>query len=69
VALGGYIIGSLAGTVKWLSFPAKLLPFHYYQSEAILRGTYNWNNVWYFVFVIALCSVLSWVAFRRRDLA
>jgi ABC-2 type transport system permease protein len=69
VALGGYIIGSLAGTVSWLSAPSKLFPFHYYQSEAILRGTYNWNNLWYFVGVIFLCAGLSWFAFRRRDLA
>lgn len=69
VALGGYIIGSLAGTVSWLSTPSKLFPFHYYQSEAILRSTYNWNNVWYFVVVIVICSLLSWLVFRRRDLA
>lgn len=66
---GGYIISSLAGTVSWLSAPAKVFPFHYYQSEAILRGTYNWNNLWYFVVVIAACAVFSWIAFRRRDLA
>lgn len=68
-ALGGYIIGSLAGTITWLSGPSKLFPFHYYQSEAILRGTYNWNNIWYFVLVIILCAVLSWIAFRRRDIS
>jgi ABC-2 type transport system permease protein len=69
VALGGYIVGSLAGTVSWLSAPSKVFPFHYYQSEAILRDTYNWSNVWYFVVVILLCGVLSWFTFRRRDLA
>ena len=69
VAFGGYIISSLAGTVSWLSVPAKLFPFHYYQSEAILRGTYNWQNLWYFIVLIAVCIVVSWLAFRRRDLA
>jgi ABC-2 type transport system permease protein len=68
-ALGGYIIGSLAGTITWLSGPSKLFPFHYYQSEAILRGNYNWNNIWYFVFVIVLCAVVSWISFRRRDIS
>ena len=66
---GGYIIASLAGTVDWLSTPAKVFPFYYYQSEAILRGTYNWNNLWYFLIVILVCGGLSWLAFRRRDLA
>jgi ABC-2 type transport system permease protein len=69
VALGGYIIGSLAGSVSWLEAPAKVFPFHYYQSEAILRGTYNWNNVWYFVIVIALCAIGSWIVFRKRDIS
>lgn len=69
VAFGGYIISSLAGTVTWLEWPAKAFPFHYYQSEAILRGTYDWVNLWYFAVVIAGCALLSWIAFRRRDLA
>jgi ABC-2 type transport system permease protein len=69
VGIGGYLISSLAGTVSWLENPSKLFPFEYYQSEAILRGTYNWNNLWYFVALIGLCKLLSWLAFRRRDLA
>lgn len=69
VAFGGYIVDSLAGTVSWLQTPSKLLPFNYYQSEAILRETYNWNNIWYFVGLITACGVFSWLVFRRRDLA
>jgi ABC-2 type transport system permease protein len=68
VAFGGYILTSLAGTVEWLKWPAKLFPFEYYQSEAILRGTYNWQNLWYFVFTICACGLISWLSFRRRDL-
>lgn len=68
VALGGYIIGSLAGTVSWLELPSKLLPFHYYQSEAILRGTYNWLNVLYFLGVISVSGLIAWLSFRRRDI-
>lgn len=69
IGIGGYLVSSLAGTVSWLEFPSKLFPFEYYQSETILRGTYNWNNLWYFVALIGLCKLLSWLAFRRRDLA
>jgi ABC-2 type transport system permease protein len=69
MAFGGYIIGSLSGTVTWLQTPSKLFPFHYYQSEAILRETYNWANIWYFIILITLCAIGSWIAFRRRDLA
>ena len=68
IAFGGYIIASLAGTVSWLSAPSKLFPFNYYNPEAILRGSFNWNNIWYFVGVTVLCGILSWLAFRRRDI-
>lgn len=67
-ALGGYIISSLVSTVGWLAWPAKLLPFHYYQSEAVLRGAYNWANALYFVGLIAVCAAISWYGFNRRDL-
>lgn len=68
VALGGYIIESLSSTVSWLSTPSKILPFHYYQSELLLRGTYNWSNVWYFIAVIVVCACISWRLFVHRDL-
>jgi ABC-2 type transport system permease protein len=68
IALGGYIISSLAGTVEWLLIPSKLLPFHYYQSEALLTGQYNWANSLYFIGVILFCWVAAWAIFRQRDL-
>ncbi len=67
-AFGGYIIGSLSGTIKWLNTPSKLLSFTYYDSEKILRGTYNWNNIFFFLVVIALSALVSWYYFKSRDL-
>lgn len=67
-ALGGYIISSLAGTVTWLSGPSKVFAFHYFQSETILRGVYNWNNLIYFVGVTAGLFIVAVWLFRRRDL-
>lgn len=68
IALGGYIISSLAGTVNWLKLPSKVFPFHYYQSEAILKQTFNWNNVYFFVAIIVFSAIASWLAFRGRDI-
>jgi ABC-2 type transport system permease protein len=68
VGFGGYLISSLAGTVGWLKTPSKVFPFDYFQSEAILRGTYHWVNAMFFVAVALACGVLSYLAFRRRDL-
>lgn len=69
IAIGGYLVSSLSGTVDWLKIPAKAFPFHYYQSEAILRETYNWNNAIFFGAIILLCGVFSWLSFRRRDIS
>jgi len=69
MALGGYIISSLAGTVTWLKGPSYIFPFHYYESEAILRGHFSWSNIIILTLVIAFCALLSWLFFRKRDLA
>ena len=68
VALGGYLVSSLAGTVDWLREPARAFPFYYYKSEDILRGHFDWTYLMFFVAVIVLCAGLSWWSFRGRDL-
>lgn len=68
IALGGYFISSLAGTVSWLEIPSKIFPFYYYQSEAIFRGTYNWANLMFPVAIIVGCGLISWMVFRKRDI-
>ncbi|MBI5906898.1 ABC transporter permease subunit [Candidatus Saccharibacteria bacterium] len=68
VALAGYLLTSLASNVSWLSGPSKVFPFAYYHPAEILEGNYNWLNMLFIVGVIALCGVVSWIAFRRRDL-
>lgn len=68
VALGGYILVSLSGTVTWLAWPAKLFPFNYYHSSDLLTGSYDWANLIFFIVMIALCGLGSWASFRRRDI-
>lgn len=68
IALGGYIISSLAGTVDWLRISAKIFPFHYYESEAILRGTTDWSNLIIFACIIIACGFVSWLNFRKSDI-
>lgn len=68
IGFGGYMITSLSGTVKWLRGPSHAFPFDYFQSEPILRGTYHWSNALFFLAVTVVCGLLSYVAFRRRDL-
>jgi ABC-2 type transport system permease protein len=67
-ALGGYIISSLTDLASWLKWPAKLFPFSYYKPAEIMAGTYNWANLLYIIGLTALCVVLSYVVFKKRDI-
>jgi ABC-2 type transport system permease protein len=68
-ALAGYIIGSLAGTVHWLNTPSKIFPYHYYHTADILRGSFRWSDILFFVILTVGCGLLSWLSFRRRDIS
>lgn len=67
-ALGGYILASLSGTIIWLRWPSRFLPFHYYQPGKILQSDYDWANLLYILLTIVTCGFVSWIAFRRRDI-
>ena len=68
VALGGYIIASLAGTVDWLKIPSKFFPFHYYQSESILKGSTDWAFILILFLISTVFIAIAFIAFRRRDI-
>ncbi len=67
-ALGGYVVGSLAGTVHWLKTLSLIFPYHYYRSADILRGTFSWPSMYFFGLFILGCLLLAWLSFRKRDL-
>jgi len=67
-ALAGYILVSLSSNVEWLKVPSKAFAFNYYKPAEILRGDYNWANMLFILAVILACGLISWAAFRRRDL-
>ncbi len=68
VALGGYVVVSLADNVHWLKWPAKAFPYNYYRTGDILAGNFRWQNAAGFLVAIAVLLLISWSAFRKRDL-
>lgn len=68
VAIGGYLISSLSGTVKQLKVPAHAFPFHYYRPLDILNGRFYWSDTLILLAIIAVCGTVSYLAFRRRDI-
>ncbi len=68
LGLGSYVIASLETNVSWLSWPSKLLPYHYYNPTAVLSGWYCWRVAAVFTLIIAVFIVGSYIVFRQRDL-
>lgn len=66
--LGSYVIASLEADVHWLKWPAKILPYHYYNPTAILEGNYTWLVAAWHAAMILVLGILSWLAFIRRDI-
>jgi ABC-2 type transport system permease protein len=68
IGLASYLFSSLDKTVHWLSWPAKILPFHYYHPADILRGHFAaWTAICYCLAVLILCFA-GYLGFRRRDI-
>lgn len=68
IAIGSYIIVSLASVVEWLQIPAKVLPHNYYRSSDILYGDFGWQNAIGLLAASLVLGVICWWAFRRRDI-
>ncbi len=67
--IAGYLFTSLSGTVRWLQWPAKLLPYNYYHPSEILNGNANWNNAFGMILVVIILGVIAYLGFRKRDIS
>lgn len=68
LALSSYLFSSLEGFASWLKWPAKLLPYHYYDPTAVLNGSYNWWNAAGMIVAILVFLSLAVASFGRRDI-
>lgn len=67
VAFSSYLASSLDKVVHWLEWPAKVLPFHYYEPASIMNGTNNPVSLLVFVVIIIAFGIIAVVGFERRD--
>jgi len=68
IAFGGYIVASLAGVARWLVWPAKFSPYHYFSPGDALYGHFGWQNPAGMLAASLILMFIAWLAFRRRDL-
>jgi ABC-2 type transport system permease protein len=69
LAFGGYLIASMSGLTHWLTNPSKFAPYHYFAPDKVMLGQHVTGLNIYLVGVLVLTAVLSYIGFRRRDLA
>jgi ABC-2 type transport system permease protein len=68
LSFGGYIITSLAGFVDMLEPVAKAMPYHYYDTEALLKGTVDNGLLIYLAGILVVGVVVSAIGYSRRDI-
>ena len=69
VMLGSYLMTSLSSTVAWMETPSKFLPYHYYHPADLLAGDFIARDAIGLGAVAVAFGIISYVAFRRRDIA
>ena len=68
LALGGYVVASLAGLVHWLKTPAKFMPYHYYDTVGLLNGHVASGLLIYLLGVAVVAASVSAICYSRRDI-
>jgi ABC-type transport system involved in multi-copper enzyme maturation permease subunit len=68
LAFGGYVVSSLAGIVHWLGTPAKLMPYHYYDTVGLLGGHVEHGLIAYLLGIVVLAVVAATIGYARRDI-
>ncbi|HEX7368269.1 MAG TPA: ABC transporter permease subunit [Candidatus Saccharimonadales bacterium] len=68
LSLGGYILASIGSMVHGIAWFAELLPYHYFDSSAMLRGHVPTGLIVYVAAMYAVALLVSIAGFRRRDI-
>lgn len=66
---GGYLLASLSGLTDWLKTPAKLVPYHYFNPQAILKGQEVHGLDVYLIGIFVICIAIAYFGFRKRDIS
>lgn len=69
LAFGGYLIASMSSLTTWLDTPSKFAPYHYFSPDKIMLGQSVTGLNIYLTSVFVLTALVSYLGFRRRDIA
>lgn len=66
--VASYVLSGLTSAAQWLKWPARLLPYYYFEPEKMLTGHYAWGPVIGYSLAIIVFAAVAWLGFRRRDI-
>jgi ABC-type transport system involved in multi-copper enzyme maturation permease subunit len=69
LAFGGYLIASMSSLTTWLDVPSKFAPYTYFAPDKVMLGQSVTGLNIYLISVLVLTALVSYVGFRRRDIA
>lgn len=68
LAFGGYTVASLASLIHWFQLPAKFMPYHYYDTVAMLGGHVQRGLLIYLAGTVVIAAVVASLGYSRRDI-
>jgi hypothetical protein len=68
LAFGGYTISSLSSLVHWLEIPAKIMPYHYYDTVGLLGGHIERGLILYLIGTVIVAATIATIGYTRRDI-
>ncbi len=68
IGFGGYIIASLSSLTDWLKYPAKVVPYHYFDMLSVMQGHTPRGLLIYLLATFILGTFIAFFGFRRRDI-
>ncbi len=68
ISFGGYVLSSMASYVSWLEQPAKFMPYHYFNTTALLNSHIGTGLPIYLVGVFIISFLLATIGYARRDI-
>lgn len=68
VTIGSFLLTTFAQSVDWLKDYEWLSFLHFFPAVDIAKGIIQWENTLFYVIVIAVSLLITWLAFPRRDI-
>lgn len=68
VFVASYAITGFTATIAWAKWPARFLPYYYFNPQRMLTGHFTWGPVLGYAAAILLYIIIARLGFQKRDI-